>query len=167
MIVEWWVQLEGYGNLYQISSLGRVRRIDSGKILKNLLNPNGYLHVVLSCYGITKTVDVHRLVAETFILNIDSKREVNHIDGIKTHNDVDNLEWVHSWENTRHKTNVLKKNIKGETNVNAKLNNSKVKRIKMLLKSGKYTQREIARMFGVHFATISLIKLNKLWVHVT
>lgn len=168
-MLELWVEILGYENLYQVSNLGNVRRINkcgNRRNLKLLPNSGGYLHVCLSCNGLVRTFDVHRLVAETFVPNNECKLEVNHKDGVKFNNEADNLEWVTAKENSIHKMWVLGKNIKGETNANAKLNNIQVKRIKYLLGLGLYTQRQIAKMFNVHFATISLINLNKLWAHV-
>ena len=168
-MLELWVEIQNYENLYQVSNLGRVRRICKGgnrKFLKVLPNPNGYLHVCLSKEGRVKTLDVHRLVAEIFVPNINNKPEINHKDGIKNHNEATNLEWATSLENSIHKMCVLGKNIKDETNKNAKLGNNQVERIKYLLNKGTLTQKEIAKMFNVHPATISLIKLRKLWAHI-
>ena len=111
---EVWKDIKGFEEIYQVSNFGRVksllrkRRNRNGyfyikeKILKQSINTYGYLQVCLynNCERSVKRV--HRLVAETFIPNPSNKPEVNHIDGNKTNNKIDNLEWVTSKENITH-----------------------------------------------------------------
>ena len=99
--------IEGYEGLYQVSNLGRVkssRRKGSeiDKILKGSIDRDGYVIVTLCNCGVEKKTRVHRLVAMAFILNLNIKPQVNHIDGIKTNNCINNLEWVTSYENMKH-----------------------------------------------------------------
>lgn len=111
---EIWKTLDRNSN-YQVSSSGHVRSLDrqvtdslgrTRKYLGKVLNPskdeNGYLLVGISKDGHSKRVFVHRLVAETFIENPDDKPTVNHIDGNKENNKVDNLEWATYKENRDH-----------------------------------------------------------------
>ena len=111
---EVWKNIVGYEGLYQVSNFGRVKsfnknvltglgiyRTYEGKIRSGSLL-NNYLRVSLCDKGKCKYVFVHRLVAEAFILNPQNKCCVNHKNGIKHNNYVDNLEWVTVSENAIH-----------------------------------------------------------------
>lgn len=103
---EIWKPIPEYEEYYEVSSLGRVRRIRTGRILKNHIDSYGYLVVGLHVHSKQKTCFVHRLVAMTFIPNPENKPQVNHINGIKTDNCSTNLEWATSSENMRHAYNT-------------------------------------------------------------
>ena len=105
MSLEQWKDIKGYEGLYQVSNYGRVKRkYNNGKIriLKPISTNNGYLRVSLSKNSVNNTYFVHRLVAQAFILNPENKPEVNHIDGDKTNNKIENLEWCTRSENIQH-----------------------------------------------------------------
>ena len=106
---EIWKDVKDYEGLYQVSNLGRIKR--KSKIIKNGIDTKGYCYVNLSKNGIVKNVRVHRIVAISFIPNIENKKEINHIDGNKQNNCVSNLEWATHKENIKHaiKTNLLPK----------------------------------------------------------
>ena len=108
---EIWRDIEGYENIYQISNLGRIKSFKGHeKILKPRKDGNGYLQVDLCKSGKIKKFLIHRLVAIAFILNPKNKPCVNHIDGNKENNCIDNLEWCTVQENNIHafKTNLKK-----------------------------------------------------------
>ena len=110
---EIWKDIKGYEGLYQVSNLGRVKRIgkyknqfntewESNKCLKMNKDRDGYCLVHLSKEGIVKCKKAHRLVAETFIENPENYEMINHKNEIKDDNRVENLEWCSHSENQKH-----------------------------------------------------------------
>lgn len=87
---------------YTISTDGTLVNTITGYVKKFHVGANGYKAVSLVNNGYTKTVTLHRLLAIHFIPNPENKRVVNHIDGVKTNNNIDNLEWVTDSENSLH-----------------------------------------------------------------
>ncbi|MBR2399517.1 MAG: HNH endonuclease [Alistipes sp.] len=114
-VEEIWRQVDGTQGRYEISSFGRFRfkgslitykdgrkRYYPPHIVKTRPDKNGYPLVSIRNNGKHNHFKIHRLVASTFIPNPSNKREVNHINGIKSDNRVENLEWVTSSENKLH-----------------------------------------------------------------
>lgn len=101
---ELWKDIKDYEGIYQVSTLGRVKRVKTGRILKPFKHLKGYLLINLCKNNIAYTKTIHRLVAQTFIPNPENKPQVNHIDEDKTNNMVSNLEWVTAEENINHGT---------------------------------------------------------------
>ena len=97
---EVWKDIKGYEKLYKISSFGNVKNKDN-KIIKQFDN-KGYLCVDLSKNNIRKHYRVHRLIMYTFNDNDNHKLDINHIDGNKYNNRLDNLEWCTRKENLNH-----------------------------------------------------------------
>ena len=167
---EIWKFIAGFGERYEVSNFGRVRvnRIwtsgrETQKIKKQRTTRKGYRTITLyqTPYDVLKSV--HRLVAIAFIPNPDNKPQVNHKDGIKTNNRVDNLEWTTAKENMRHAAkNGLLKPPKGEKSHKAKLKNSQILFIKQLLSENK-PHWFIADLFNVCEATISRINRGYNW----
>lgn len=114
IIKEEWKDIKNYEGLYQVSNLGKVKSLERTKsngkglvkIKERILTQNitnwGYYRVALYKNGTRKYYKVHRLVAEAFISNPNNKEQVNHIDGNKLNNNVDNLEWNTRIENMNH-----------------------------------------------------------------
>lgn len=96
---EIWKQVKGFEGLYFISSFGNIKNRD-GLILKTRVQNSGYLLVHL-CNGKRYAKTVHRLVADAFISRDENATQVNHINGIKVDNRIDNLEWVTSSQNMK------------------------------------------------------------------
>lgn len=102
--LDFWKDIAGFEGLYQVSNVGQIKSVKSGKILKpNSNNTGGYLQVALSKNGKVKRFYVHRLVAEAFLPNEDELPEVDHINSDKTDNRVANLQWISKIENNRKK----------------------------------------------------------------
>lgn len=103
---EQWVDIDNMNGYYQISNHGRVKsfistrqiKLEEGKILKPFIITKGYQAITL----FKKDYRIHRLVAEHFLEKKENKSQVNHIDGNKFNNRVDNLEWVDNRENVIH-----------------------------------------------------------------
>lgn len=114
--MEIWRDIDGYAGYYQVSNKGRIRSLDrtiffsdgrvrkyAGQILKrNSKTSSGYKQCILKVNGVSKYAYIHRLVAQAFIDNPENKKEVNHINGDKNDNSVENLEWVTASENDYH-----------------------------------------------------------------
>ena len=117
---EIWKDIKGYEGLYQVSNLGRVRRVKKIKIVTNNIlkqskNLRGYLGVTLSKNNVRVRRQIHRLVAEAFIENKNNFSQVNHKDEDKTNNCVDNLEWCDAKYNINYGSGInrRKEKLKG------------------------------------------------------
>ena len=119
---EEWRDIAGYEGLYQVSNFGRVLHKTSHRIYSNgtrtelperfltlTKNSGGYMQVTLWRNGKRISAKVHSLVANAFIKNPENKPYVNHINGDKTDNRAENLEWTTPSENTLHRYRVLGK----------------------------------------------------------
>ena len=95
-------KIDGYDN-YEISNLGNVRNIDTGKVLKTQKNRYGYYLVSLRKVGIKQTLKIHRLVALHFIPNPENLREIDHINQDKANNSISNLRWISRSNNNRNR----------------------------------------------------------------
>ena len=98
--MEIWKYIKEFDGKYQISNCSRVKNSKTGRVLSLAKNISGYMVVHIG----GKSRLLHRLVAQAFIPNPESKPEVNHIDEDKENNRVDNLEWVTRYENVNYGT---------------------------------------------------------------
>lgn len=163
---------KNYIHTYDVSNLGRLRNHKTGRILKvrPISKSNGRLGTVvtLGSKKKSKMIVVHRAVAEMFIPNPENKPEVNHKDGNKTNNMVDNLEWVNGKENKDHaiRTGLVDNN--GERNGQAKLTVDDVLYIKnnIIPNSRDFGCGAMARRFGVSKTLIIGILQGKYWKNI-
>ena len=142
------------GNIY--SSVGK--NVNGKFKMKPFPTKKGYLHVSLWSDGAVpsrKDLKVHRLVAHAFIWNTENKEQVNHIDGDKSNNRVENLEWCTNQENQDH---AMVNNLKatGFNSSSSKFSSDQIDKIYKMSDDG-FSMRSIGRTMGVHHKSISLI----------
>ena len=125
----------------------------------------GYYRCCLSKNGNNKTVKVHRIVAETFIPNPNNLAQVNHIDGNKQNNNVDNLEWCSQSENMKHAYKNGLKKINGERNPASKLSIEDVVYIRThyIKRDKNFSTVALAKRYGVNRRTIERVVKYKSW----
>lgn len=162
---EIWKDIKGYKGLYQVSNLGRVkslsRKIWNGFVnyqskellLKPSANHKGYLQVILYKSGVQSNKRIHRLVAEAFLFNPNDYPQVNHEDGDKQNNCVDNLSWCNNSINQRHAfEHGLKRHMYGK-------DNSKARKINQYDLDGNFIKtwgciKDICDEMGIHYSSI-------------
>ena len=149
---------------YVCNENGEIFNVTTGRKLSTFKGKDGYHRVSLFIKGKSKSYTVHRLILSAFTPNPDPNvyTEINHIDGDKDNNSLNNLEWCDRGFNQRHAYKYgLRHSKKGSENGRAKLTEKDVFNIKALL--NYLSQREIAEMFGVSKSTISAIKTGTNW----
>lgn len=127
---EIWKDIKGYEGKYMVSSFGRIKSLQrivlrsnsigclplKERMIKIIPDPNNYLRAAFCRNGETKTIRIHRLVAESFLPNPFNKPQVNHKDGNRQNNNVENLEWCTQSENMIHANSTgLKKVASGSS----------------------------------------------------
>lgn len=149
---------------YFVDTEGNVYR--NGKKLKGSMR-NGYIRLDSSYNNKRIQYSIHRLVAELYIPNPENKPEVNHINGVKTDNRVDNLEWVSSTENMKHAYKLgLKKVLNGDSNGNSKLNEKQIAEIRQKYTPRKYSTYKLAKEYNVSQSVVFYIIKNIMWKHI-
>lgn len=165
--MERWIKVNGY-QYYEVSSFGNVRSITHqtqclsrwgsvrtllipGKLLKPAYYSNGYQFVALSENGTVTQKLLHRIVATAFLPNPLNKAYVNHKDGNKVNNHVDNLEWVTPTENAQHAILTGLTNMKSGDNPYSRSVTVERDGIKKQFE----TQREAAQFIGAKEVTLS------------
>lgn len=158
---EIWKDVKGYEGYYQVSNLGRVKRL---KVLKSRVNKNGYRLVNLYKNSKGRTFYVHILVAKNFIDHnyLEKKLHCNHIDGVKINNTLSNLEVVTRSENEKHAFRIGLKSHKGDRHNRRKLSSIDVANIRRMLSEG-VKPIFLAEKYNVSACNISNIKHFRSW----
>ena len=160
--MEIWKQSEGE---YEISTQGRLRR--SGSILRTRYDRYGYEIATLWVDGKSLTRKIHRLVAIAFIENPSQLATVNHIDGIKSNNSVENLQWLSVADNHKHafETGLHSIGENRKAGRAVKLVESDIHEIRRLIAEG-LGNTAIGKRFGVSCGCIYSIRIGKSWSHI-
>jgi hypothetical protein len=177
-IEEFWRPIKGYEGIYRVSNLGRIKSLSrlvqckngyrktKEKILKPHINKSGYCSLDL---GKKNKHLLHRIVANAFIPNPDNKPCVNHLNGIKSDNKFDNLEWCTYSENEKHSYLVLgkKSNLsknrqtrKGSKSNFSKFTDLEIEEIKNLILENTKPSKIIIK-YNISKSYISRLKNNK------
>ncbi len=169
-MIETWKDVKGYEGLYQVSNLGRVKSLSrkavetkytknlfiKEKILVQTICSGGYPYITLfGDIDNRKKVRVHRLVAEAFIENSCNHTDVNHLDGNKKNNSIENLEWCNRSENISHAYRTMLRTPKTKI--------SKEQAFAIKYKFLGFSQTRIGQIFGIHQITVSDIQTGKNW----
>jgi len=171
--------IKDYEGIYQVSNLGRIRSLDRtlptargrnqtffGRILRPNIHNDGYHARSLQKCGKITIKLVHRIVAAAFIGEPSDGMEVNHKNGDKSDNSIDNLEYLTPSQNCIHAHRTgLRVSPKGSESRNSILTENDVTEIVSLF--GKKTMKDIAKQFGVHDTTVNCIAKGKTWSHHT
>lgn len=164
--IEHWRDIPEYPH-YQASRNGDVRSLPhsttKGRVLKPILNNSGYLRVAIGRNGYQF---VHRLVALAFIGERPEGMDINHINGDKTDNSPQNLEYVSRQENMAHARRVGLHDNRGEKHYGSKLTEAQVIGVRRAYELAGVDETEIAPSLGVSVRTIKDILENKTWRHV-
>lgn len=167
---EIWKPVKGFEDYYKVSNLGRVKSLSrvvpfgsqqrtvNGKFLSQIDHGNGYVYVTFSTKNKHKNKYVHRIVCESFKDNPNKLEEVNHIDGNKQNNCIENLEWITGINNKRHamKTGL---SASGSKKTTAKLSRAEARQIKREKLVG-IPSKIIATNHEVSIAIVNSIGIN-------
>lgn len=156
---------------YMISNYGRMKSLKRGReiILKPSLTHDGYVKQAISINGKSITFRIHRLVAEYFLPQDNTKNTINHIDGDKTNNNVNNLEWANLSEQMQHAYSLgLKKPVRGTMQGSSVLTESQVREIRKLYTphSKQYGMRALAKKYNVSESVINKVAHYRAYLNV-
>lgn len=139
---------------YVFSTEG-IRNRDKSNMMRKYVCPKGYIRYPLKKDGKLKWISFHRLIAKTFIPNPLNLPDVNHIDGDKFNNNVENLEWVTKRQNAKHAMDTGLAKVK--------LNQEKANEIRKLFSETIISRKDLAAKYGVDIKTIKDILVKKTW----
>lgn len=179
---EIWKPVIEYENVYEVSNLGRLRSKpvfvvndsifgDLGGYIKNIkiknqtINRDGYLTSKLCFNGKCRRLTVHRLVAKAFIPNPNKYSQVNHMDGNKFNNTLENLEWVSAAQNTKHAWEtglITNEHMLGSNHHSSKLIEEDV----LDIRNSNLTRKQLAEKYSISLSTVNDIIRRKSWKHI-
>lgn len=159
---EIWKNIRQYPN-YEISNTGKIRNKKFKRFLHPTTTVKGYKQVELFRNGIGKTILLHRIIAKEFVCGYKKNLFINHIDGNKTNNLPENLEWVTLAENNTH---AWKTGLRKEFGENSNLSRLKKEQVMNIRKEyvpyhGSYA--DLGRKYGITPEHVSNIIRKKLW----
>lgn len=169
-LIEEWRPITGFDGGYEVSNLGRVRslprRSANGRALKGKIfqdqDNRGYRQVCFRIAGKSRCALVHRMVAQAFIPNPDNLPVINHKNGIKTDNQVKNLEWCTHQENIDHAKELgLQRYHQGEAHGMARLTSSEVREIL----DWQSTEKAAVVKFAISRSQYYRIRRGEAWKH--
>lgn len=158
--------LAGYSGEYRIYEDGRIWSYKTKRFLKKQLDKDGYYRYTVCRGGKVKNMTLHRWLYLSFVGDIPKDNQINHKDGVKTNNNLNNLEVCTPKENTLHAwgTGLARRRV-GSTMHSSKLTENDIPKIFELSKQG-YTNKHIAELFCVDASNISKILHKNTWLHV-
>lgn len=169
--MEKWKPIPGFEDLYSASTHGRVMRTGKGgaaqpgKIISAQTDPQGYIRLNLCRNYERHSVKVHRVIASTFLGPIPAGWTVNHKNGVKSDNRVENLEIVTRGKNISHAFQVIKtQTVRGEKNPRATITEAQALQIRIRLLAGE-RGCDLAKEFGTNKYIVSNIKRGRTWTH--
>lgn len=180
---EIWLPVVRYEGYYAVSNQGRIKAVGAFikhdgnfnggyykkvKIREHRIDRYGYCLIKLCRDGKCKTLKVHRLVAAAFIANPNKYPQVDHVDGNKQNNNVENLNWVSAAENMKRAWNTGLKNnhyLRGEGSPHAKITKDKVLELRLQYAAG-YSRVELANLYKISSSMVRDIVTNKTWNYV-
>jgi hypothetical protein len=153
---------------YEVSTFGRVRHVKDLSIKYSKPDKIGYVYIQCKTKGKIKNLKVHRMVAITFLENPNSLREVNHKDGVKTNNNLHNLEWCARKENILHGHELGLYDMKGSKNGRAVLTEDVVHKLCAWYESSlENTPKLAVEVFNISVQQASKIRCGIAWKHIS
>ena len=164
-MTETFQDIQGYEGSYQVSTMGNVLSFRLNAFLKPWITQHGYRQLHLTSLGSVKAFNICRLVALAFIPNPENKKCVNHKNGIKTDDRVENLEWATHSENTKHSFRLGLQSNKGINHSQHKINEETVREIRERSNLGDGLEL-LSAEFKLSKSHLSGIINRRYWAHI-